>query len=67
MLYINYEVEQSCEKSFRSVTLIGQFIFEFSLYSPLSVASGECINFAAYAFAPATMVTPLGALSVLVR
>lgn len=30
------------------------------------MASGECINFAAYAFAPATMVTPLGALSVLV-
>ncbi|KAI0224590.1 Magnesium transporter NIPA2 [Lamellibrachia satsuma] len=30
------------------------------------MASGECFNFAAYAFAPATMVTPLGALSVLV-
>ncbi|KAK3100449.1 hypothetical protein FSP39_020077, partial [Pinctada imbricata] len=32
----------------------------------ISVVSGECSNFAAYAFAPATMVTPLGALSVLV-
>ena len=27
---------------------------------------GEFANFAAYAFAPATLVTPLGALSVLV-
>ena len=33
----------------------------------LSVAVGEGANFAAYAFAPATLVTPLGALSVLVR
>ena len=27
---------------------------------------GEAANFAAYAFAPASLVTPLGALSVLV-
>lgn len=27
---------------------------------------GEAFNFAAYAFAPASLVTPLGALSVLV-
>lgn len=32
-----------------------------------SVGAGEVANFAAYAFAPATLVTPLGALSVLVR
>ncbi|OCT99479.1 magnesium transporter NIPA3 [Xenopus laevis] len=32
----------------------------------LSMGAGEAANFAAYAFAPATMVTPLGALSVLV-
>lgn len=32
-----------------------------------SVGAGEAANFAAYAFAPATLVTPLGALSVLVR
>ncbi|KAJ7993361.1 hypothetical protein DPEC_G00271620 [Dallia pectoralis] len=32
----------------------------------LSMAAGEGANFAAYAFAPATLVTPLGALSVLV-
>ncbi|XP_076345061.1 magnesium transporter NIPA2-like isoform X3 [Tachypleus tridentatus] len=31
-----------------------------------AVAVGEGANFAAYAFAPATLVTPLGALSVLV-
>ena len=28
---------------------------------------GEIANFAAYAFAPAILVTPLGALSIIVR
>lgn len=28
---------------------------------------GEAANFAAYAFAPAILVTPLGALSIIVR
>ncbi|XP_029463238.1 magnesium transporter NIPA2-like [Rhinatrema bivittatum] len=32
----------------------------------LSMGAGEAANFAAYMFAPATLVTPLGALSVLV-
>lgn len=32
----------------------------------ISVGIGEAANFAAYAFAPASLVTPLGALSVLV-
>nr|CAC44630.1 hypothetical protein [Takifugu rubripes] len=32
----------------------------------ISMGTGEAANFAAYAFAPATLVTPLGALSVLV-
>ncbi|XP_030305813.1 magnesium transporter NIPA3 [Calypte anna] len=32
----------------------------------LSMGLGEATNFAAYAFAPATLVTPLGALSVLI-
>ncbi|XP_048400105.1 magnesium transporter NIPA2 isoform X2 [Stegostoma tigrinum] len=32
----------------------------------LTMGLGEAANFAAYAFAPATLVTPLGALSVLV-
>lgn len=31
-----------------------------------TVALGEVANFAAYAFAPAILVTPLGALSVLI-
>lgn len=31
----------------------------------ISMGAGEAANFAAYAFAPATLVTPLGALSVL--
>lgn len=33
----------------------------------LSLVVGEVANFAAYAFAPAILVTPLGALSVIVR
>ncbi|XP_019409009.1 PREDICTED: magnesium transporter NIPA3 [Crocodylus porosus] len=32
----------------------------------LSMGIGEAANFAAYAFAPATLITPLGALSVLI-
>jgi hypothetical protein len=28
---------------------------------------GELANFAAYAFAPAILVTPLGALSIIIR
>ncbi|XP_076059804.1 magnesium transporter spict isoform X2 [Oratosquilla oratoria] len=32
----------------------------------LSMGLGEALNFVAYAFAPATLVTPLGALSVIV-
>lgn len=31
-----------------------------------AVVLGEIANFAAYAFAPAILVTPLGALSVLI-
>jgi len=33
----------------------------------ITVGVGEGANFLAYAFAPASLVTPLGALSVLVR
>lgn len=32
-----------------------------------SVIVGEVANFAAYAFAPAILVTPLGALSIIIR
>ena len=31
-----------------------------------TMAAGEAANFAAYAFAPAVLVTPLGALSIIV-
>ena len=40
------------------------WVFSFVVF--LQVGAGEVANFAAYAFAPATLVTPLGALSVLV-
>jgi hypothetical protein len=33
----------------------------------LTMAAGEVANFAAYAFAPAVLVTPLGALSIIIR
>jgi hypothetical protein len=36
------------------------------LYS-VSVIVGEIANFAAYAFTPAILVTPLGALSIIIR
>uniref|UniRef100_A0A0R3RPC3 Magnesium transporter NIPA2 n=1 Tax=Elaeophora elaphi TaxID=1147741 RepID=A0A0R3RPC3_9BILA len=35
-------------------------------FGVLSMGTGEACNFAAYAFAPASLVTPLGALSVIV-
>lgn len=38
-------------------------VFSLSL---LKVGLGELCNFAAYGFVPATLVTPLGALSVLI-
>lgn len=33
----------------------------------LTMAGGEVFNFVAYGFAPAMLVTPLGALSIIVR
>jgi len=38
----------------------------FSIVVDTSVVIGEVANFAAYTFAPAILVTPLGALSVLI-
>ncbi|KAI9766985.1 MAG: hypothetical protein M1840_005944 [Geoglossum simile] len=38
----------------------------FNIYGVRYVVAGEVANFAAYAFAPAILVTPLGALSVLI-
>lgn len=37
-----------------------------AFFFPLQVIVGEILNFAAYAFAPAILVTPLGALSVVI-
>lgn len=43
--------------------------FEKCLLTSLlcTVIVGEIANFAAYAFAPAILVTPLGALSIIIR
>lgn len=37
-----------------------------NVFSNFQVGIGELANFAAYAFTPASVVTPLGALSILV-
>lgn len=46
---------------------VGNHINKLSISIYIVVGAGEAANFAAYAFAPAMLVTPLGALSVLVR
>lgn len=48
---------------FNTITSI--FFVSMCYFFPI-VGIGEAANFAAYAFAPASLVTPLGALSVLV-
>jgi hypothetical protein len=45
---------------------LSQVIDPFSTLVDASVVIGEVANFAAYTFAPAILVTPLGALSVLI-
>lgn len=65
------------EKRFWFVFAIIQNIYNIMPFIPTlqpdpnvlssAVGLGEAANFAAYAFAPATLVTPLGALSVLIR
>lgn len=47
--------------------LTSQSVFNINPAACFPVGAGEAANFAAYAFAPATLVTPLGALSVLIR
>lgn len=47
--------------------LTNKSIFYSNTAACFPVGAGEAANFAAYAFAPATLVTPLGALSVLIR
>uniref|UniRef100_A0A8C6RD27 NIPA-like domain containing 4 n=1 Tax=Nannospalax galili TaxID=1026970 RepID=A0A8C6RD27_NANGA len=44
----------------------GALASHWPLFSNFLVSAGEVANFGAYAFAPATVVTPLGALSVLI-
>lgn len=44
----------------------GLTFFLFPLFRFLSVAVGEIANFAAYSFAPAILVTPIGGLSVVI-
>ncbi|XP_071950652.1 magnesium transporter NIPA2-like isoform X2 [Antedon mediterranea] len=41
-------------------------LIKITSYATRAIGAGEFLNFLAYAFAPATLVTPLGALSVLV-
>ena len=43
------------------------YYFYFFIILLLPVLLGEIANFAAYAFAPAILVTPLGALSIIIR
>ncbi len=44
------------------------YLYEIQWWVGLATMGiGEACNFAAYGFAPASIVTPLGALSVLVR
>lgn len=50
-----------------TLSLLGHRVFEVVLLTNShAVVIGEICNFAAYAFAPAILVTPLGALSVLI-
>lgn len=65
-----YHHMPSCQPSLHRRTGSGGFSY---LREPLwwagmlSLVVGEVANFAAYAFAPAILVTPLGALSIIVR
>ena len=43
-----------------------EFLFFYFMYFEIVIV-GEAANFTAYGFAPAILVTPLGALSVIVR
>lgn len=43
------------------------FVFNYLLGDYVTVIVGEIANFVAYMYAPAVLVTPLGALSIIVR
>ncbi|KAK3211803.1 hypothetical protein Dsin_016509 [Dipteronia sinensis] len=54
--------------SFQSPATVSHFFF--TIYhndSNVAVIVGELANFVAYVYAPAALVTPLGALSIIVR
>lgn len=48
------------------ITIISGYL-EINSAIIIPVIVGEIANFVAYAFAPAVLVTPLGALSIIVR
>ena len=49
------------------LSLVCAHTYNLALHADnMAVVVGEIANFAAYAFAPAILVTPLGALSVLI-
>jgi Magnesium transporter NIPA len=56
--------------NFSHFTCFYFFAFCFSIITKMIISAvivGEVANFAAYAFAPAILVTPLGALSIIIR
>lgn len=54
-----------CDSYIDFHTLYSDYLLK--LLSFRAVIIGEVANFVAYAFAPAVLVTPLGALSIIVR
>lgn len=47
--------------------MIDNILLVFLFGAWVTVIAGEGANFVAYAYAPAILVTPLGALSIIVR
>lgn len=54
------------EKLFRSLQICVESVIIETKKICMKVGIGEAANFSAYAFAPASLVTPLGVLSVLI-
>lgn len=69
VLFLSQRLLSSLYKVFsKIISVIACFIYIIFVRSfHLSVIVGEIMNFLAYLFAPATLVTPLGALSVICR
>lgn len=67
---LNYEWLGYCENEFQTegvCFMMVIWIVDWCLHVYFVVIVGEIANFAAYAFAPAILVTPLGALSIIFR